>query len=471
MDFLFVSIDLLIGLLDMIEKISQLLNTKQKKVGACAILALIVLLIIALVGGVFSGGSKEFKLVFAEKGDIQVEYGMAFEPDVKEIVDFDGFSNSKINDIAKDIKVETDVVNEVATITNEDGTTTEEEREYPGIGEYSLKLTYNNESISKKVVVTDTTEPEIKAPETMDLLQFTDLSTFNFGQLLQVTDYSDVGDWMIDTSGVDVNTIGEYTLKVSIEDTAGNKAEAEIKVNVVAAPELGEGEVAVTEIVTDENGNTKTVVTKKASSSVGANDSVAQSGPVSNSGSVSSSSGSSASKPSGSNGTSGGSSSSGGNSNSSGGNSGSSGNSGNSGNNSGNSGGSNSGSSGNTGGSGGSNSGSTDEHVHNWVEQTRVVHHDAITHTEQKLVQAAYDEPVYESRYICNRCDFSTKDGSEMTMHIFESCGGGYHVGQVQVDTIHHEAVYETVTVVDKEAWDETVHTGYKCSGCGATKH
>ena len=87
------------------------------------------------------------------------------------------------------------------------------------------------------------------------------------------------------------------------------------------------------------------------------------------------------------------------------------------------------------------------------------------------MVQAAYDEPVYESRYICNRCDFSTKDGSEMTMHIFESCGGGYHVGKVQVDTIHHEAVYETVTVVDKEAWDETVHTGYKCSGCGATKH
>ena len=99
MDFLFVSIDLLIGLLDMIEKISQLLNTKQKKVGACAILALIVLLIIALVGGVFSGGSKEFKLVFAEKGDIQVEYGMTFEPDVKEIVDFDGFSDSKIRSI------------------------------------------------------------------------------------------------------------------------------------------------------------------------------------------------------------------------------------------------------------------------------------------------------------------------------------------------------------------------------------
>lgn len=456
----------------MVDKINSFFDTKQKKIGACAILALIVLLIIALIGGVFAGGSKEFKLAFAEKGDIQVEYGMAFEPDVKEIIDFDGFSDSKIDDIAKDIKVESDVVNEVATVTNEDGTTSEEEKDYPGIGEYTLKFSYDNESISKNVVVADTTAPEITAPETMDLLQYTDLTTFNFGALLQVTDYSDVGDWTIDTSAVDVNTIGEYTLKVSIEDTSGNKAEAEIKVNVVAAPEVGEGEVAVTEIVTDENGNTKTVVTKKTFSSVGANDSIAQSGPVSNSGSVSSSSGSSVSKPSGSSGTSGGSSSSGssgssGGSSNNGGNSNSSGNSGNSGNNSS----SSSGNSGSTGGSSGSSSGSTDEHVHNWVEQTRVVHHDAITHTEQKLVQAAYDEPVYETQYICNRCDFHTKDGTEMGMHIFESCGGGYHAGEVQVDTIHHDAVYETVTVVDREAWDETVHIGYKCSGCGATKH
>jgi hypothetical protein len=29
---------------------------------------------------------------------------------------------------------------------------------------------------------------------------------------------------------------------------------------------------------------------------------------------------------------------------------------------------------------------------------------------------------------------------------------------------------YETVTVVDKEAYDEQVLTGYKCSVCGATK-
>ena len=50
-----------------------------------------------------------------------------------------------------------------------------------------------------------------------------------------------------------------------------------------------------------------------------------------------------------------------------------------------------------------------------------------------------------------------------------ENCGGGYHSGKVQIDTIHHDAVTETVTVVDKAAYDETIITGYKCS-CGATK-
>lgn len=115
------------------------------------------------------------------------------------------------------------------------------------------------------------------------------------------------------------------------------------------------------------------------------------------------------------------------------------------------------------------NNNQTTTHTHSWQPQTTVVHHDAVTHTEQKLVQGAYDEPVYETQYTCNNCGYHTKDGTEMVMHGFESCGTGYHAGQVQVDTIRHEAVYETVTVVDREAYDETVITGYKCS-CGATK-
>lgn len=36
--------------------------------------------------------------------------------------------------------------------------------------------------------------------------------------------------------------------------------------------------------------------------------------------------------------------------------------------------------------------------------------------------------------------------------------------------TVHHDATGHNEKVVDQAAWDETVTTGYKCSGCGATK-
>ena len=112
---------------------------------------------------------------------------------------------------------------------------------------------------------------------------------------------------------------------------------------------------------------------------------------------------------------------------------------------------------------------------------------------EQVEVSAAYDEPVYEGFYTCNICGFQTQDGWEMSDHIFDVCGGGYHTERVQTGTIHHDAGYETVhhdaeyTNVHHDAEYSTVHhdaeyttvhhdavthteTTYTCSGCGATK-
>ena len=42
----------------------------------------------------------------------------------------------------------------------------------------------------------------------------------------------------------------------------------------------------------------------------------------------------------------------------------------------------------------------------------------------------------------------------------------------VKIGTVHHEATghNEQKWVQDSAAWTETVTTGYKCSGCGATK-
>ena len=170
----------------------------------------------------------------------------------------------------------------------------------------------------------------------------------------------------------------------------------------------------------------------------------------------------------------------------------------------------------------------TTAHTHAWIPVTSVVHHDATYKTvwvqdlaawdetvitkaawdeqvlvqdawdEQVMVQDAYDEPVYDWVDICNTCGHKFLDMSDyITDHMAAGCWSSWHAEWMQVETIHHDAVYQTVhhdatyqtvhheaettivhhdatghneQVVDQAAWDETVITGYTCSGCGAVK-
>ena len=437
-------------------KLNNLLDTKKKKIlaGACA-----GILVLGGIGlGIYALSGNNGDLILTEN-KITAELGQTVSTDVADYLNYNKVDSKTAEKIIKDAKSTNDF--KYVTVENKDengNVVSKVEKDFPEVGKYKIDFTYNDEKETVQVKVEDTTKPEIIAPDTIDVIQFTDLSTFNFAELLQVTDYSDVKDWQIDTSKVDVNTLGTYDLKISISDVEKNKAEKEMKINVVEAPIVAEGEVAVTEIVTDENGNKKTVVTKKSSSEVSSKDNVTTGKPVENTNKVESGSGNSATKPSTPSGSTGG----------------------------------------NTGNNGGnSNSGNTGDnkpaHSHSWEAvtktvhheaETKTIHHDAVTKTETVTVvdKEAWDEPVYESRYICNRCGFSTKDGDEISGHLISVCGGGCHVGKVQIDTIHHDAVTHqeerTViikeaydeTVIIKPAYDETVTTGYKCS-CGATKN
>ena len=170
----------------------------------------------------------------------------------------------------------------------------------------------------------------------------------------------------------------------------------------------------------------------------------------------------------------------------------------------------------------------TTAHTHAWVPVTSVVHHDATYKTvwvqdfaawdetvitkaawdEQVLVQDAYDEnvmisdaydePVYAWVAVCNECGHKFLDPNEdIDVHMGAGCWSSWHGEWMQVGTTHHDAVYQTVhheatyqtvhheaettivhhdatghneQTVDQAAWDETVITGYTCSGCGAAK-
>ena len=170
----------------------------------------------------------------------------------------------------------------------------------------------------------------------------------------------------------------------------------------------------------------------------------------------------------------------------------------------------------------------TTAHTHAWVPVTSVVHRDATYKTvwvqdsaawdetvitkaawdEQVLVQDAYDEnvmisdaydePVYDWVDICNECGHKFLDPSDdIDVHMGAGCWSSWHAEWIQVGTTHHDAVYQTIhhdavyqtvhheaettvvhhdatghneQAVDQAAWDETVITGYTCSGCGAAK-
>ena len=439
--------------------IDKYLNTKKKRIIAGCLAGVLV---IGCAGAVILNTSSSKELVLASD-EVKAEFGQRVSINVADYLDAN--KSGDVDKIIKDTKEKDDL--KYVTVTNKDengNVVSKEEKDYPKVGNYTINFTYKKEKQSIKVTVKDTTAPEIKAPDSIDVIQYTDLSTFNFGELLQATDYSDVKDWKIDTAKVDVNTIGTYDLKVTIQDKYKNKASKKLKVNIVQAPEVAEGEVAVTEVVTDENGNKKTVVTKKASSEVSKNDAVASTSPVSNKGTVNSSSSSSASKPTTNSGTS---KPSGNNTSSS----------------------STSSSSGNSS----SSSSKGDEHKHNYNipvtktvhhdAVTKVVHHDAVTRNETVTVtdKAAYDEPVYETHYVCKVCGYDAiKDGDAILMHSVDT-GHSYTSKRVLVGTTHHDAVThqetKTVvvtpaydeTVVVKQAYDETITTGYRCS-CGAVK-
>lgn len=170
----------------------------------------------------------------------------------------------------------------------------------------------------------------------------------------------------------------------------------------------------------------------------------------------------------------------------------------------------------------------TTAHTHARIPVTSVVHHDATYKTvwvqdsaawnetvitkaawdEQVLVQDAYDEnvmisdaydePIYAWVGICNGCGHKFLDPNEdIDVHMGAGCWSSWHDEWMQVGTTHHDAVYQTVhheatyqtvhheaettivhhdatghneQAVDQAAWDETVITGYTCSGCGAVK-
>lgn len=150
-----------------------------------------------------------------------------------------------------------------------------------------------------------------------------------------------------------------------------------------------------------------------------------------------------------------------------------------------------------SGNSNSGNNGSTDKpesHTHNYVEVSRTnatctaagsitkkcscgdvitvpngnaLGHDPITKTDRghyvnTVIKAAWDEDIWESRYICNGCGATFTSDREAAKHIvaadMSSPCDSYYAKSVKVNTIHHP----------EQATDEWVVDPYTvCSRCG----
>ncbi len=121
----------------------------------------------------------------------------------------------------------------------------------------------------------------------------------------------------------------------------------------------------------------------------------------------------------------------------------------------------------------------TTAHQHKWVAQTKTVHHDAQYKTvhHDAVTHQVWHDAMTEEHYICNQCgaDITSDPWGHINNSLMNggNCGG-YHsiyvtVKQGYYETVTDKAAYDEQVQVSA-AWDETVTTGYKCSGCGATK-
>lgn len=183
------------------------------------------------------------------KEKVTVEYGTQYKPELKDIVkdykDFDKKSLQLINKIPN-----------------------EKDKTYPAVGKYTITVKYKKKSLKQSVIVKDTKAPEVAVPADIEVLQGTDLATFDFKSLMSISDASET-TIDVDTSKVDVNTPAQYDINVTVTDKHGNKTVKAGRVTVTAKPEISDDEQVVQETVKNSDGTTavRNSVQKKSQSS------------------------------------------------------------------------------------------------------------------------------------------------------------------------------------------------------------
>lgn len=251
------------------------------------------ILVIAFIVTGFIVLNKEPDYLVLKNKAIKVELGTKFDNNLETYLDTKSLKPDIKKDVLKNAKISVD-----KKLKDSD---------YYSVGNYKVTISYKNQKEVVKYKVVDTTAPVITGVESIDIVQGTELSAYDFASLFTVSDLAKV-ETKFDTSAVDSNTVNSYVLKINAKDESKNETVKEVAINIVQAP--AQNEEVVSETVTNADGSTsvKTVTKKKttvesnsnsnSSSNSSSNSKSSNSGTSSNSSSKKpNSSSSSSSKP------------------------------------------------------------------------------------------------------------------------------------------------------------------------------
>lgn len=222
------------------------LDTKKKK-NIVGINVLAVVLTCTL--GIYALTSESLpEFILKNNETIKLEYGEKYSVNGMELLKIKGMDEEEKEILKKGVEIKSDFKYE-------------EGKDYPEVGEYKITMTFNDDTLVKKVKVADTTAPELNTEfRDIDIVKGTDLSTYDFSglNLFNATDLSPV-EIGYDSSAIDSNTVGTYVLKTKARDSSGNETTKELIINVTEAP--SENQELVKETVTNADG-TKSICNK-----------------------------------------------------------------------------------------------------------------------------------------------------------------------------------------------------------------
>ena len=215
------------------------LDTRNKKIIAGIS---VVAVILASTLGIYALTKDNLPdFVLSDSKTIKLEYGDKYSVNGMKLLNTEGMDDEDKKILKNGLSIKTN-------FKYEDG------KDYPAVGEYKITMTFNDNTLVKKVKVADTTAPELNTEfRDIDIVKGTDLNNYDFGglNLFSATDLSPV-EVGYDSSAVNSNTVGTYVLKVTAKDTSSNETTKELTVNITEAP--NEHQELVTETVTNEDG-------------------------------------------------------------------------------------------------------------------------------------------------------------------------------------------------------------------------